>query len=94
MKDKRKLFITLGIIIILIPFLGVPTGWKHFFSIIVGLWILSSAYFFDKTPKDVVAKILGVRIERKKKNAQKDEPDFLFKEEKHNTTQGEMVSKE
>ncbi|MEK7182285.1 MAG: hypothetical protein AAB334_00850 [Patescibacteria group bacterium] len=79
MNKKRKLFITLGIIIFLIPLLGIPTGWKYFFTIILGLWVALSSFLSERTLNDVISKLIGVRIEKIKVKLHKNEDAFSLK---------------
>ena len=79
MQKKRKLFITLGIIIFLVPLLGIPIGWKYFFTIILGLWVALLSFLSEKTLNDVISKLIGVRIEKKKAKLHKNKDTFSLK---------------
>ena len=79
MNKKRKLFITLGIIIFLVPLLGIPIGWKYFFIIILGLWVALLSFLSERTLNDVITKLIGVGIEKKKTKLYKNKDAFSLK---------------
>lgn len=41
MKTNHKLFLWLGIILLIIPFLGIPQSWKDFVLFVVGLILVA-----------------------------------------------------
>ena len=47
-QKNKKLFITLGIIIAVIPLLSLPSSWKDFIIIILGLWVAIASFLSDK----------------------------------------------
>lgn len=79
MNKKRKLFMTLGIIIFLVPLLGIPAGWKFFFIIILGLWVALASFFSERTLNDIIAKLIGVEIEKMKTKLHKNKDAFSLK---------------
>jgi len=79
MNKKRKLFITLGIIIFLVPLLGIPIGWKYFFIIILGLWVALLSFLSERTLNDIITKLIGVGIEKKKTKLYKNKDAFSLK---------------
>ncbi|MFA5838547.1 MAG: hypothetical protein WC849_01230 [Candidatus Paceibacterota bacterium] len=89
MNRKRKLFMTLGIIIALIPLFSIPVGFKYFFIIILSLWIVGSAFLSDRTLSDFVAKKIGIRIHKKKLTIKKAE-SLLFREDKNEEKKEEV----
>ncbi|TSD03501.1 MAG: hypothetical protein Athens071416_182 [Parcubacteria group bacterium Athens0714_16] len=94
MQKKRKLFITLGIIIFLVPLLGIPAGWKFFFTIILGLWVMLSAFFSERTLNDMIAKLIGVRIEKMKTRLHKNKDAFSLKVKEKKEKPSEQIEEE
>lgn len=54
-KNKRTFFI--GIFIFLIPFLGFPSSWKTFFTIVAGLFLAVSSLKITLPKRNVVKKV-------------------------------------
>jgi len=55
-EKTKKTFIILGIIIAIVPFLGIPYSWKTFLFVVIGLGIAITAFFIGKDLK----KFLGL----------------------------------
>lgn len=79
MQKKRKLFITLGIIIFLVPLLGIPAGSKYFFTMILGLWVALASFFSERTINEIITKLIGVKIEKMKTKLHKNKDTFSLK---------------
>jgi hypothetical protein len=46
--NKIHTIIILGLIVVLVPYLGVPTSWKTFLNVFLGLFISLLAYLWIK----------------------------------------------
>lgn len=55
MINRKNTFI-IGILIFLIPFLGLPTFWKNFLYIITGLFLIISSISFPEVRKPIKPK--------------------------------------
>lgn len=42
--SKNKIVFILGIVLIVLPFLGFPSAWKTFFMVVIGLFLVSLSF--------------------------------------------------
>jgi len=54
---KAKTIFLLGLLVIILPFLGLPSSWKTVASVIIGLSLISLAYAFREPKKSTVEEI-------------------------------------
>jgi hypothetical protein len=42
--SKRQVLMLIGVIVVIVPFLGFPSSWQRFFEIVCGILVIGIAY--------------------------------------------------
>jgi len=82
MQKKRKLFITLGIIIAVIPLLGIPISWKYAASFILGIWVAGGAFLADRSISSVLGFSEKIKVVIQRENVKEEKKEIKKEEEK------------